>query len=72
MGTQTFKEGVYYKLINTETNEETIVYCYKNPDMNNELGFGFNTADGGGWMPTFDLSKNTKTQKLEFQDSVSN
>jgi len=37
-----------------------LAYLYKNPDMNNELGFGFNIADGGGFIPLFDLTENTK------------
>ena len=45
-----FQEQTYYKLTNPETKVETIAYCYRNPDANNELGFGFNIADGGGWM----------------------
>ena len=40
--------------------DKRLAYLYKNPDMNNELGFGFNIADGGGFIPLFDLTENTK------------
>ncbi len=60
-----FQEQTYYKLTNPETKVETIAYCYRNPDANNELGFGFNIADGGGWMPIWDLSKKTEINKLK-------
>jgi len=40
--------------------DKSLAYLYKNPDMNNELGFGFNIADGGGFIPLFDLTENTK------------
>ena len=39
--------------------DKSLAYLYRNPDMNNELGFGFNIADGGGFIPLFDLTKDT-------------
>lgn len=62
------KENNYYWLINGA--EKTLVYYYRNPDayMNPEkpilkkhdysaLGFGFNIADGGGFLFENDLVK---------------
>ncbi len=60
-----FKNQTFYKLV-SEYNEITIGYCYKNPDMNNELGIGFNIADDGGWMPISDITKETNITEVEF------
>ncbi len=51
-----FRHGAYYRLYNKKTNEETIAYFYHNPDDKCD-GFGFNTADGGGFLPLFDLKR---------------
>ena len=58
-----FELGCYYKIINPVTNEETIVYYYYNLDALC-TGFGFNTADGGGFLPEFDLRKDSIVKKL--------
>ena len=54
----------YYKLINTNTKEETIVYFYHNEDADCD-GFGFNTADGGGFLPLDHLAESTIVKKLQ-------
>ena len=56
----------FYKLI-SEAKEETIAYCYKNPDYldGTTIGFGFNTADGGGWMPAWDVTEKTEIIEVE-------
>lgn len=64
----TLKEGTYYKLISGQ-GDESIVYYYRNPDTE-ILGFGFNTADGGGFMPVWDLVKTTKVIELELKEVV--
>jgi len=43
--------------------EETIGYYYDNQDMGCK-GFGFNTADGGGFLPESHLSKNTEVTPI--------
>lgn len=48
-------EHRYYIIVNIDTNEHCVVFAYRNPDLNNELGFGFNTADGGSFLPLWDL-----------------
>lgn len=63
--------GLYYTLkAKNETN--CVAYFYNNPDFHmnpngvveagkdySELGFGFNTADGGGFLPAFDITDKT-------------
>ena len=63
------KEQTFYKLT-IKNNEVTIVYCYKNPDYldGSTIGFGFNIADGGGWMPACDVSKETTIAEVEFTE----
>ena len=39
--------------------EKTLVYYYENPNTK-EWGFGFNIADGGGFLPEKDLTKETR------------
>jgi hypothetical protein len=39
--------------------EKTLAYYYENPDTG-EWGYGFNIADGGGFMPEQDLTDDTK------------
>lgn len=57
------KKGTFYLLVNTETKEETVAYYYLNPDTNDE-GFGFNTANGGGFLPMWDCK--SEIHELEF------
>ena len=38
--------------------EKTLAYYYENPDTH-EWGYGFNIADGGGFMPETDLTSET-------------
>ena len=39
-------------------NEKTLAYYYENPDTR-QWGYGFNIADGGGFMPELDLTEDT-------------
>jgi len=39
--------------------EKTLVYYYENPDTM-EWGFGFNIADGGGFLPEKDLTDDVR------------
>ena len=57
-----FNQGSHYRLINCE-GEECIVYFYLNPDANC-LGFGFNIADGGGFIPEYDLRSGSVVDEL--------
>lgn len=53
------KEGHYYRISKYGDRRFCIVYCYRNPDCNNELGIGFNVADGGAWLPLWDISEDS-------------
>lgn len=59
LSTVEIKEHEYYQLVNLLTNESTIAYAYKNPDADNVLGFGFNTADGGNFLFASDVNNQT-------------
>ena len=50
----------YYYLI-SEEELPTLVRFYKNPDTD-QYGFGFNIADGGGFLPEYDLKESTKAE----------
>ena len=50
-------EGFYW-LISPE-GEKTLVYYYRNPDTS-KWGYGFNVADGGGFLPESDLDEAVK------------
>lgn len=49
--------GVFYTLTSVE-GEVTNAYFYDNPDSDCE-GFGFNIADGGGFLPEYDITDST-------------
>jgi hypothetical protein len=72
-------ENTYYWLL-VEDEEPALAYYYRNPDafMNPEepmvegkdysaLGFGFNTADGGGFLFESDLSEATRVVKAQIE-----
>ena len=40
-------------------NEKTLAYYYENPNTK-KWGYGFNIADGGGFLPENDLTEDTK------------
>ena len=48
--------------------EISIAYYYWNPDAKC-YGFGFNIADGSGFVPDYDLIKNTKITRLKLIDA---
>lgn len=49
--------GLFYTLTST-AGEVTNAYFYNNPDSDCE-GFGFNIADGGGFLPEYDITDST-------------
>ncbi len=53
-----YKPSSYYRLESKVTKEKTIAYYYYNPDAKC-YGFGFNTADGAGFLPEWDVSDET-------------
>jgi hypothetical protein len=61
MDKSVLKEHSYYWLSRSDGADTCLVYCYKNPDAGNgdQLGFGFNIADGGGWTPLWDVPGDT-------------
>lgn len=61
MDKSVLKEHSYYWLSRSDGADTCLVYCYKNPDAGNgdQLGFGFNIADGGGWAPLWDVPGDT-------------
>ena len=58
-----FELGNYYQLISSN-GEMSIAYYYYNPDAGVK-GFCWNTADGGGFLPEYDLRSDTKVRKVE-------
>ncbi|HGE6094655.1 TPA: DUF2829 domain-containing protein [Vibrio cholerae] len=72
--------GLYYTL--TIDSEVTDAYCYVNKDYHltnsddydpnkdySEIGFGFNIADGGGFLPAYDLREGSVVS-LDFGQAV--
>jgi len=55
-------QNKYYLVQQPGPKDQCLVYCYVNPDFEDGkvLGIGFNVADGAGWMPLRDLTKNTE------------
>jgi len=49
--------GLFYTLT-SEAGEITNAYFYNNPDSDC-AGFGFNIADGGGFLPEYDITERT-------------
>lgn len=60
------EEGKHYLLVNEDEPENSVVYCYRNPDFRDGtvLGFGFNLAQGSGWLPLFDIVQTTVISEL--------
>ncbi len=76
------KENTYYKMTGA-SGDEVIGYYYNNPDalMNpNEpvvegkdysaLGFGFNAADGGGFLPIFAMAAESLATAVELKNEI--
>lgn len=61
------KEGFYY-LKSSDEPEPTLVYGYKCTDEGGAFGFGFNTHDGGGFLPLSDLIATTKVVPVEINE----
>lgn len=57
-----FEDG-YYLLSKMDGTERSIVRLYMNPDEN-VRGLGFNTADGGSFLPLTDLSDDSLLQPV--------
>lgn len=58
----------YYKdSFNTKHEEKSLAYYYYNPDAEC-WGYGFNIKDGGGFLPEWDLTKNTKIVEVEIKE----
>jgi len=53
------KKGYYYLIVDSDP-EPVLVHGYKCSDMKGEFGFGFNTYDGGGFLPLSEVSSCTK------------
>ena len=53
------KPNRYYRLYKKSEPHQSIVYSYANPDLKDQNGFGFNIADGGGFIPFWDISDDT-------------
>lgn len=73
-----FKPGTYYELT-SQHDEKTIAYYYLCPDAKapfdgsgdpdkdySDYGFGFNVADGGGFVPANDITYKS-IRELEFE-----
>ena len=59
--------GKYYWVSKPDGSEKCLVYCYVNPDFQDgtTLGIGFNIADGGGWVPLWDVPRETVFKELK-------
>ena len=59
--------GKYYWISKPDGSDKCLVYCYINPDFGDgtQLGIGFNIADGGGWIPLWDVPKETVVKELK-------
>lgn len=64
MSDRTFKTGKHYKLT-SKHGEVSIAYYYFNPDTECN-GFGFNIADGGGFLPDCDLTESSVVEEIVF------
>lgn len=53
----------WYRLRISGDSEYTIVYLYTNPDTMTR-GFGFNTKDGGGFLPINDIDEDCWVEPL--------
>ena len=73
------QQGKYDKLSGIHPDDDYIVYAYKNNDdklldgvtdnpNKGKMGFGFNAADGGVWIPLWDISNDTQITEVEFVD----
>jgi hypothetical protein len=60
-------ENGFYHLYNPDEEALVLAYYYKNPDTG-EYGFGFNIADGGGFLPGDDLSEETTFKRVELRE----
>ena len=63
------EEGCYYELYNKKTEEKSIGYFYFHPDLKVQ-GFGFNHADGSGFLCLNDLNKDTACKKVVFVEAA--
>lgn len=48
-----------YVILESKNGEKTLVIYYFNPDAKC-YGYGFNIADGGGFLPEWDITDDTK------------
>jgi len=63
------KEGFYHLHSPNET-EPVLVHGYKCSDLNDQFVFGFNTYDGGGYLPLSDLTDDTKIIPVEVNELI--
>ena len=61
--------GNYYKISNADGSESCIVYYYRNPDYckGGIDGFGYNIADGAGFLPLFDIEEDSVISSIEMK-----
>lgn len=57
-------EDGWYRLVHPGESRDCVVRVYSNPD-NQERGIGFNVADGGVFMPIWDLSEESKLYPIK-------
>ena len=57
------EEGYYY-LTSKDEPEPVLVHGYRSSDMDGQFIFGFNTHDGGAFVPLFDLCEDTIITKV--------
>lgn len=54
----------FYYLYSKHETKPVLVHYYLGPDTK-DLGFGFNTYDGGGFAPLHDLTKDTVIVRVD-------
>jgi hypothetical protein len=75
------KSNKYYKLQNKHSIDSCIAYAYNWPERKlsdgitddpnfGKLVFGFNIADGGGYLPLQNVSDSTTITELEFSEAL--
>ena len=57
------REDGYYHLHTDAEDSPALAYLYSHPQTR-ERGFGFNTADGGGFLPECHVAIETKIRKV--------
>ncbi len=64
-----FPEG-FYHIYSPGEEEPVLVHLYSCTDEGGLKGFGYNTHDGGGWLPLWDLKDDVRVVPVEIVEKV--